>query len=283
MDGWSVLSALKGDRALARHPGDHADHGRRPRARLHARRVRLRDQAGQSPAPVADPEEVHLPRTRPVPCSWSTTILRPARSTRAMLEKEGWAVSEAENGSRRLQSMERERPSLIFLDLMMPEMDGFAFAAEVRRHPEWRSIPIVVVTAQDLTNDDRTAAERQCRDDPAEERRLARGAARAGARPARRQPRHAHASASIAEAARHDHDPHRRRQRDEPRHAVAAARAQGLRGAARRRRRDGHRRGPRQRARPDPDGHEPSGHGRLGSDAAPEGRRRTRSTFPSSP
>ena len=37
----------------------------------------------------------------------------------------------------------------------MPEMDGFAFAAEVRRHPEWRSIPIVVLSAQDLTNEDR--------------------------------------------------------------------------------------------------------------------------------
>jgi CheY-like chemotaxis protein len=64
-------------------------------------------------------------------------------------------VSEAENGIEALKSMELERPSLIFLDLMMPQMDGFAFAAEVRRHPEWRSIPIVVITAQDLTNDDR--------------------------------------------------------------------------------------------------------------------------------
>jgi CheY-like chemotaxis protein len=51
--------------------------------------------------------------------------------------------------------MEQNRPSLIFLDLMMPEMDGFAFAAEVRRRPEWRSIPIVVVTARDLTDEDR--------------------------------------------------------------------------------------------------------------------------------
>jgi CheY-like chemotaxis protein len=34
-------------------------------------------------------------------------------------------------------------------------MDGFAFAAEVRRHPEWRSIPIVVLNAQDLTKEDR--------------------------------------------------------------------------------------------------------------------------------
>jgi CheY-like chemotaxis protein len=37
----------------------------------------------------------------------------------------------------------------------MPQMDGFEFAAAVRRHPEWRTIPIVVVTAQDLTNEER--------------------------------------------------------------------------------------------------------------------------------
>ena len=72
-----------------------------------------------------------------------------------MLEKEGWAVTEAENGIAALRSMEKERPSLIFLDLMMPEMDGFAFAAEVGRRPEWRSIPIVVLTSQDLSNEDR--------------------------------------------------------------------------------------------------------------------------------
>jgi CheY-like chemotaxis protein len=79
-----------------------------------------------------------------------------ARSfTRAILEKEGWVVSEAENGIEALRSMEKNRPSLIFLDLMMPEMDGFAFASEVRLHAEWRSIPIVVVTAQDLTGEER--------------------------------------------------------------------------------------------------------------------------------
>ncbi|MDQ6655521.1 MAG: response regulator, partial [Verrucomicrobiota bacterium] len=51
--------------------------------------------------------------------------------------------------------MEQERPTLILLDLMMPEMDGFEFADRVRQHPEWRSIPIVVLTAKDLTADDR--------------------------------------------------------------------------------------------------------------------------------
>ena len=72
-----------------------------------------------------------------------------------MLEKEGWKVSEAENGSMALEYMERERPSLILLDLMMPEMDGFEFAIRVRRNLEWRLIPIVVLTARDLSGEER--------------------------------------------------------------------------------------------------------------------------------
>jgi CheY-like chemotaxis protein len=44
---------------------------------------------------------------------------------------------------------------VILLDLMMPEMDGFEFVAEFRRHESWRAIPIVVVTAKDLSHTDR--------------------------------------------------------------------------------------------------------------------------------
>jgi CheY-like chemotaxis protein len=46
-------------------------------------------------------------------------------------------------------------PSVVLLDLMMPEMDGFEFVAEFRRHEAWRAIPIVVITARDLSRDDR--------------------------------------------------------------------------------------------------------------------------------
>ena len=75
--------------------------------------------------------------------------------TRNILEKEGWKVSEAENGREALERMEEQRPSLILLDLMMPEMDGFEFADRVRRRPEWRFIPIVVMTAKDLSAKER--------------------------------------------------------------------------------------------------------------------------------
>jgi CheY-like chemotaxis protein len=75
--------------------------------------------------------------------------------TRAILEKEGWKVMEAENGCVGLQCMEKERPRLILLDLMMPEMDGFEFVNRVREKPEWQQIPIVVLTAYELSVQER--------------------------------------------------------------------------------------------------------------------------------
>jgi len=73
---------------------------------------------------------------------------------RRTLEIEGWAMIEAANGRVALERLIEQRPELILLDLLMPEMDGFQFLEEVRKHEEWRSIPIVVVTAKDLTEED---------------------------------------------------------------------------------------------------------------------------------
>ena len=74
---------------------------------------------------------------------------------RAMLEAEGWKVREAENGVAALARMEEERPQLVLLDLMMPEMDGFEFTEKVRQHETLRSVPIVVVTSHDLSREER--------------------------------------------------------------------------------------------------------------------------------
>ncbi len=72
-----------------------------------------------------------------------------------MLDKEGWTVAEAENGRTALKQVALHQPALILLDLMMPEMDGFEFVAELRKNKAWRSIPIIVLTAKDLTMEDR--------------------------------------------------------------------------------------------------------------------------------
>jgi len=73
----------------------------------------------------------------------------------AYLAREGFPVREAENGLRALESLEAERPSLILLDLMMPEMDGFAFLRALRARPDSRDVPVVVLTAKDITAEDR--------------------------------------------------------------------------------------------------------------------------------
>ena len=71
------------------------------------------------------------------------------------LEKAGWTVSEAENGREALEVMSQAEPQLILLDLMMPVMDGFEFVLELRKNESCREIPVIVLTAKDLTEDDR--------------------------------------------------------------------------------------------------------------------------------
>jgi CheY-like chemotaxis protein/anti-sigma regulatory factor (Ser/Thr protein kinase) len=72
-----------------------------------------------------------------------------------LLRKEGWSVTTAENGAVALEEVAKETPCLILLDLMMPEMDGFTFLRQLRARPEWRAIPVVVLTAKDITPEDR--------------------------------------------------------------------------------------------------------------------------------
>jgi signal transduction histidine kinase/CheY-like chemotaxis protein len=74
---------------------------------------------------------------------------------RRTLEREGYTVAEAEHGRAALEYLQARAPGLILLDLMMPEMDGFEFVAEVRKRDAWRAIPIVVVTAKHLSAEDR--------------------------------------------------------------------------------------------------------------------------------
>jgi CheY-like chemotaxis protein len=154
MDGWAVLTALKGDPALAAIPvimltvvDDRSlgyalgatDYLTKPvdRGRLvGALRRHHREQAACAVLVVEDD-----PVSRQL--------------VRELLAREGCTVREAADGRAGLVEVARSRPDLIVLDLLMPELDGFGFVAELRRHPDWRAIPIVVVTAKDVTPEDR--------------------------------------------------------------------------------------------------------------------------------
>jgi CheY-like chemotaxis protein len=67
----------------------------------------------------------------------------------------GYAASPATNGRSGLDWLSNNpAPSLILLDLMMPEMDGFEFLHELRRRSAFVDIPVIVLTAKELTTED---------------------------------------------------------------------------------------------------------------------------------
>src|SRR6185437_16082105 len=70
------------------------------------------------------------------------------------LIQQGWEVCAVEDGRAALAAAARRRPALVLLDLLMPVMDGFAFLEAFRTEAAWREIPVVVLTAKDLTAED---------------------------------------------------------------------------------------------------------------------------------
>jgi CheY-like chemotaxis protein len=78
------------------------------------------------------------------------------RVIRRILEaQKNYRVFEALGGQEGIEIIKHEQPDLIILDLMMPEVDGFAVLEAVKSDPATRAIPIIVITAKELTQEDR--------------------------------------------------------------------------------------------------------------------------------
>ena len=71
-----------------------------------------------------------------------------------ILQDEGYQVKGVLSGGEALRSLDAAPPDIILIDLLMPEMDGFEVIQRVKANPKWRDIPIIVVTAKDLTHAD---------------------------------------------------------------------------------------------------------------------------------
>ncbi|HYE52903.1 MAG TPA: response regulator [Azospirillaceae bacterium] len=150
MDGWSVLSMLKADPDLAAVPVIMVTAGR-------GRGLALSLGAAEFLAKPVEWGRLKAALDR-IPCPTPpcrALVVEDDADTRALLrtglEREGWEVHEAENGRVGLDRLAEVGPSVILLDLGMPEMDGFSFVRELRRMPEWRETPVIVVTGRDLT------------------------------------------------------------------------------------------------------------------------------------
>jgi CheY-like chemotaxis protein len=73
----------------------------------------------------------------------------------SVLAEDGWRVVTASDGGEALASVERDQPSAMVLDLMIPQVDGFEVLRTLREQPATRELPVIVVTAKDLTEEDR--------------------------------------------------------------------------------------------------------------------------------
>jgi CheY-like chemotaxis protein/nitrogen-specific signal transduction histidine kinase len=152
MDGWEVLGALKAQEALAHIPVVML-------TILDEQRIGFALGAAEYlTKPIEKDRLLAVLRRYGRDPGRPVLVVEDDAATRGVLGRalsgEGRVVREAENGRMALAWLEREIPGLILLDLMMPEMDGFELIAALRERPEWEHIPVVVITAKDLTAED---------------------------------------------------------------------------------------------------------------------------------
>jgi CheY-like chemotaxis protein len=68
------------------------------------------------------------------------------RALKDNLESEGYKIKVAANGEEAIKVIRKDRPVLVLLDLLMPRMDGFKVLEELKKNPEWRLIPVIVLS-----------------------------------------------------------------------------------------------------------------------------------------
>jgi signal transduction histidine kinase/DNA-binding response OmpR family regulator len=159
VDGWEVLSRLKSDPRTAAVPVVVCTGGNG------------RDRAGALGAAdfLAKPfsaEQLLEAVVRLLPAGGGSVLVvdddPSLRSlVRATLRGEGLELREATNGEEALASIEAERPDAVVLDLVMPELDGFAVLDRLHADPETRAIPVVVLTAHTLTSGQRESLQKR--------------------------------------------------------------------------------------------------------------------------
>lgn len=155
-DGWNVLAQLKADPQLAPIP------------------VVMISVTGQQTLglalgaadylvkPVANDSLVHTVRRHLGTAAPDQVILvvDDDDTTRTMLrrqlERAGWSVIEAADGLEGISRLDDSAPALVLLDLVMPQMDGFAFLDELRGRPDAEALPVVVLTSKDLSHAERS-------------------------------------------------------------------------------------------------------------------------------
>jgi len=154
MDGWRVLSMIKHDVLLAHIPvimismEEHKQKGYAMKATDYISKPVRRDKL----VTLLKKYQIHGHSKGVVMVVEDEEFFRQAMVH--ILELEGWQVFSAPNGQIAIDNLDDKKPSLILLDLLMPEMDGFEFLNRLHLHEKWHSIPVVVLTAKMLSPED---------------------------------------------------------------------------------------------------------------------------------
>jgi signal transduction histidine kinase/CheY-like chemotaxis protein/HAMP domain-containing protein len=154
LDGWAVLTALRRDVQLADIPVIMAtivDEQQRA-ATLGA--------VGYITKPIDHDRLVMLMKRFAVPARPTRVLIVEddavqRERVRQWLEPQHWTIADAENGKAALALLQQAPPDVILLDLMMPELDGFQLVSMLQQNEQWRKIPVIVITARDLSPADR--------------------------------------------------------------------------------------------------------------------------------
>jgi PAS domain S-box-containing protein len=149
MSGWDVLKALKGHPTLQAVPVVVVSIVARENRGTVLGAVDLLDKPVSREALHAIlRRNLHARRGRALVVDDSADA---RRLLAASLRQEGFETREAANGAEALERLKHFAADLILLDLLMPEMDGLAFLDALRRDARYLRLPVVVVTAKDLT------------------------------------------------------------------------------------------------------------------------------------
>jgi CheY-like chemotaxis protein len=156
LDGWSVLNALKHDTSMAKIPViivsivDNRDFGLVLGATEYMVKPIDHERLRSVLRGLDGVTEAH---------GGTVLVVEDDPSLRdvlgSVLSEDGWQVATADDGEAALAAVQRERPNVIVLDLMMPRVDGFEVLRTLRDQPATRDVPVIVVTAKELTDDDR--------------------------------------------------------------------------------------------------------------------------------
>jgi len=154
MDGWAVLNQLKADAELSHIPVVMV-------TIVNEQNLGFSLGAVEYVTKPIDWQRLHklLHRYGDGHLDQPVLIVEDNLQTRELLRRnladKGWKTVEAENGRIALEKLKTISPALILLDLLMPEMDGFEFLDVLREDKRWHALPVIVITAREINEEDR--------------------------------------------------------------------------------------------------------------------------------